>query len=364
MFSKLLCVALVGVATAQNNPGVYTKAGNLHLRAPGAATFARFKLESVTSDEIQANQKVNSKAMTEATRDVTAIENGDKAIEAGIKKAKDAVPEVNSLASAVEALEKDSADLITEINSKIADGTTNFRADLADAQADLAAEIDEKFNKLRAELSTNRAELDDVMKVQLVAQESKAVDLQDAADDVMEKIEAHEVCMNLGQIYDEDEDECVEGKADAVDMIGKVWYRMFNNDDGREGGYLNERYVNVKKAVDDTYLRVVYYENFRVHGHSCHGNWNVMFCDKDGNGCGECRDPGKINQNKYSHHQGNWWMNDHIHGTILGICKKSDTKDLRKGEYRLRVMINQAYRDTHTGSGGNNHFMVDEVLKY
>jgi hypothetical protein len=89
-----------------------------------------------------------------------------------------------------------------------------------------------------------------------------------------------------------------------------------------------------------------------------------MFCDKAGNGCAECREPGKINSNKYADHQGNWWMNDHVHGTILGICKKTDTKDLRKGEYRLRVMVNNAYRDLHTGDGGGNHFMVDEVLKY
>lgn len=101
-----------------------------------------------------------------------------------------------------------------------------------------------------------------------------------------------------------------------------------------------------------------------MHGHQCYANWNVMFCDASGNGCAECRDPGKINNHKYGDHQGNWWMNDHIHGTVLGICKKSDNKDLRKGKYRLRVMINNAYRDTHTGAGGNNHFMVDEVLKY
>jgi hypothetical protein len=361
---KLLLLAMVGFVAGQNNPGVYTKAGNLHLRAPGAASFARYKLESVTSDEIQANQKANQASTTQATRGVTEIEAGDSSISSGITKAKAAVGDVQSLASAIAAIEQDSEDLIKEIDDKLKEGTAAFQADLADAQTTLADEIDEKFNKLRAELSNNRDELDDVMKVQLVSAESTAVDLQDAADTIMEKIEAHEECMNVGQIYDEKEDECVEGAAEAKDMIGKVWYRMFNNDDGREGGYVNERYVDIDKKVDDTYVRVVYYDNFRVHGHRCYANWNVMFCDSNGNGCAECRDPGKINNHKWGSHQGNWWMNDHIHGTVLGICKKSDNRDLRKGKYRLRVMINHAYRDTHTGSGGNNHFMVDEVLRY
>jgi hypothetical protein len=152
---------------------------------------------------------------------------------------------------------------------------------------------------------------------------------------------------------------------DAAKLLPKVWHQHFAGDDGRDNGLLNGRAVAFDKKNDDTYIRVVYYDNLRVHGHLAHGQWNVLICDAAGNGCDYCAEPGRLNLWRWSRHQGNWWMNDHVGHTLTGICKKSNNRDLRKGKYQLRVRLENNQYDMYTGHSTEQcNFMVDEVIKY
>ena len=93
--------------------------------------------------------------------------------------------------------------------------------------------------------------------------------------------------------------------------------------------------------------------------------WNIMICDSNGNGCDHCSDPGRLHNWRWSSHQGNWWMLDHVGQTVTGLCKKGGSRDLKKGNYQLKVYIDQNYYDMYTGSNTQqSNFMVDEVMKY
>ena len=330
----------------------------------GEASFNRDKFDSVTSDDIERTNQQNAKAVAGFKSDLDKLEKSDSTISAGIAKAKNAVPAVEALDVAVSDLYEKTAALIEQVNTATVDEAATFKSALAKAHEKLVDELDEKFGALRDTLGENKAALDVKINKNLVAAEKTSSDLQDAAADILEKINAHEECMNEGLVYNEAKGKCFEVEQDASKMIGKVWHRMFNNEDGREGGWLNERYIKFTKALDDTYLRVIYYDNFRVHGHTAHGKWHVMFCDANGNGCAECADPGQIGMWKWASHQGNWWMNDHVHGSVTGMCRRTDNRQLRKGEYQVRIYVDSARYDMSTGSSGGNHIMVDEVVKY
>jgi len=365
MFSKLISLcALAAVAFAEDLPGIYTSGGDLLIRAPGEASFNRMKFDSVDSNDLEkGNQKI-AKQNQGFNADIASLTKSDAVITAGIAKAKSAVPAVEALDDAVKALETKTKNLIADTAKDAKDESDAFRSALAKAHEKLVDELDEKFGAMRDTMASNKAALDTKINKNLVQAEKTSDDLIESAADILERIKAHEECTNEGMVYNEKKDKCFEVDQDESKMIGKVWNRFFNNEDGREGGYLNERYVKVDKKLDDTYLRVIYYDNFRVHGHTAHGKWHVMFCDGDGNGCAECQDPGQIGMWKWASHQGNWWMNDHIHGTVSGMCRQTDNRLMRKGAYQIKVMVDQARYDMATGNSGGCHITVDEVVKY
>lgn len=110
-------------------------------------------------------------------------------------------------------------------------------------------------------------------------------------------------------------------------------------DTGNDCGYLNYRTMMFSKKYEESYIRVFYYDNLRTYGHTANGRWNVMFCDASGNDCAHCETPGRIQNWRYSSHQSNWWMNDHMDERTMGLCKKSENRELVKGDYAIRVMI-------------------------
>ena len=365
MFSKLIALACVSAAfAAEKLPGIYTSGGNLMIQAPGEASFNRQKNDVVNSNTLMKSNQQNTRAAAEYKKAIEKLATSDKTITDGIAKAKAAVSSVETLDTAVTNLAAKTADLLSSIDDATTDEAANFKTALEKAHSRLTDELDAKFGDLRTTVADNKAALDLKINKNLVASEKTSADLTDSAADILEKINAHEECSNAGLVYDESKDKCFEIEHAAEKLIGKVWHRMFNNEDGREGGWLNERYIKFTKALDDTYLRVIYYDNFRVHGHTAHGKWHVMFCDANGNGCAECADPGQIGMWKWASHQGNWWMNDHVHGSVTGMCRRSDNRQLRKGEYQVRIYVDSARYDMSTGSSGGNHIMVDEVVKY
>ena len=67
---------------------------------------------------------------------------------------------------------------------------------------------------------------------------------------------------------------------------------------------------------------------------------------------------------RYSSHQGNWWMNDHVGATVFGLCRRTENRELKKGTYYVRAYIDNARYDLYTGSNQYGSFTVDEVMKY
>jgi len=233
-----------------------------------------------------------------------------------------------------------------------------------DFQADLQKQMDALRDELMADIATGKQ--DALAKGKAVEDTMEQTDKQAVllADELLK----YEVCSGKGLMFAPglkgvDADGCAFQKSPADGFKTKVFHRMMNNADGRDSGYVDNRYIVFKKERDDTHMRVFYYDNFRVHGHTAHANWNVMICDEKGNGCAHCRDPGRINMNKYSNHQHNWWMNDYLGHGIMGLCKSSENRVLKKGTYQLKVMIDNNRYDIYTGHNQANSFMVDEVLK-
>lgn len=229
---------------------------------------------------------------------------------------------------------------------------------LADAQWD--KDVDALLSNLKDDLMGDiKSGKSDALKKTAAANAAEGTTKR-VQDELAASLSAYETCTRMGKLF-------VKGQCEYASPSNagttKVYQRTFNNADGRDSGYVSNRYIQFKKLQDDTFIRVFYYDNFRVHGHTAHANWNVMVCDANGNGCSECREPAKLNMNKYSSHYANWWMQDYVGGTITGMCRASNNRRLNKGTYQLKVMINNNRYDIYTGHNQGNWFMVDEVVK-
>lgn len=247
----------------------------------------------------------------------------------------------------------------------VAEGGAAQKEKLSAEVASMTGDLNNAFNALKATLSTQQKTLIDDYQAKLIAANSVASTLAESADSINSDIAKYEECSDKGMLYVADKGECGDPNIDPKKVLNKVYHRMFSNDDGRDNGYVNERYVQFQKYNDDTYMRVFYFDNFRVHGHHTHAMWNVMICDSNGNGCDHCSEPGRLHNWRWSAHQSNWWMLDHVGQTVTGLCKKGGSRDLRKGNYQLKVYIDQNYYDMYTGSNTQqSNFMVDEVMKY
>jgi hypothetical protein len=188
--------------------------------------------------------------------------------------------------------------------------------------------------------------------------------LETETEALIARVNLHKECSKTGMLYSAQAKKCVGVEVSPDKSLPQVAQRNFNNEDGRETGYVTNREVTFTKKFDDTYMRIFYMDNFRVHGHTSSGQWNVMICDVNGNGCDHCKTPGRIMHWRYSNHQHNWWMFDRWGAGVTGLCKASGNRDLRKGKYKLKVMLQNNQHDVSTGHNQHNSFMVDEVWKY
>lgn len=181
---------------------------------------------------------------------------------------------------------------------------------------------------------------------------------------ISDALAAHEECAKNNQIYIASKKACGNANIPSASFIPKVYNHVFNNADGRDRGYINNRVMKFEKMSDESYLRIFYYDNLRVHGHTAHGRWHVQVCDANGNGCAECRNPGRLNAWRWSSHQHNWWMNDHVGHVISGLCKATSNRQLKKGKYVMKIYLDNNRYDMYTGHNQAGNFMVDEVMKY
>jgi hypothetical protein len=327
-----------------------------------AALVAVASAQSVNDMRNGANS--NNAGALGADQRLKPLEGKGAAVSDGMDAAADSLITVDAIVNTVNDIAGESSALDSRLNQVVDQATGSMNRDLADSAASMNDALEVALDEITRALSSQKEQVEGSVQHRLSTTNSNNAALKDSTDALNKRLKAHTDCANEGQVYDAVKEECRGTSVSPEKGMTRVAHRMFNNDDGREGGYLDNRYVNFKKTQDDTYIRVFYHENFRVHGHGAWARWHVMICDSNGNGCDFCNNPGRMQYWRYAYHQHNWWMNDHWSGSIAGLCKTSGNRNMRKGDFRLRVYIDSARYDTYTGHNTHSSFMVDEVFKF
>lgn len=332
MMKLILAFALVAAAAAENNAEWEDmQAGNTRLAADAAK-----KVEVMATAAYVTAPSVDAVGMS---LDRT------KAIKADVASVKAGIAKYGST-----------------ISSTLAARKAAMAKSTASRKTQMKATITAAIATLKAKLAAQGKAIDTDYKTPVGAIASATTALAKENAKFKASIAAKNACIKKNTILKGTS--CVAPTLSDKAAMSKVSHKGWTNNDGREGGYVSNRDVVFKKTAKDTHIRIMYTDNMRLHGHTSHGRWHVYICDANGNGCSPCKDPGPVYMWKYSNHQGNWWMNDHHGGTIFGLCKKSNNRDLVIGTYKLRIYIDSARYDLYTGhSGQYGSFMVDEVLK-
>ena len=292
--------------------------------------------------------------LTVTTADMeAAIAITDKSVQ-GVKEMAANVSDVTEVLDSVDARYKDD---VKKLNNQFTD-------DLDASHDDSDALIDATLAEITAELKRVQNNLDKNVKAAIedAVESTDKLAKRNAAQ--IAKLDSYEKCAATGQLFNAGDGKCKDAVVPPERFLNKVSYRVFTNEDGRDSGYVTNRYLVVDKQTDESYLRVFYQDNIRTHGHDTHASWNVMFCDADGNGCGRCTDPANLRHARRNIQQHGWWTNDYVGGGVTGICKRSESRALNKGKHMLKIYIDWNRYDLSTGSNGGGNFMVDEVVKY
>jgi hypothetical protein len=370
MLRILASCVIVGLATAEHNdmehPIISTDGDNVKFELPAGKTaaFERDGTQEMNLDEniaAAATNTANSAALTATLNILTATAatmdldiNATEAAIAGVVEMKGNVTTISQTLDDVEAL----------YSSEIRSTQKQFLEDLDVSQDDSDDMIEATLKEITDELKRVQTDLDKNVKAAIAdaVEATDALVVRNAAQ--VELLDAHEKCAETFQLYDAGSNKCVDAEVPQEKFMNRVSYRVFSNEDGRDGGYVDNRYLEVSKKIDDSYLRVFYQDNIRLHGHDTHCRWNVMFCDGGGNGCAKCADPGQIMHAKRHIQQHGWWTNDYVGGGVSGICKRSEGGALKAGKHQLKIYLDWNRYDLSTGSNGGGNFMVDEVMKY
>jgi gas vesicle protein len=339
MFSKLVALScLAAVALARNDRDA------LELKDALAET---------------ANKAANVDAK------ITAGEHGTRMISESVGAADDSVTgRLSTVTDAIETINSDAADLADNVASQLDETKDYLDKALIDTTDTVSDRMKDAIRELTAKIAEQKASIDKKIADKLKARvaEADAIDAQVTASKA--RLAKRQVCAAKGELYNANKDECLAVVVSDGASMARVSHSSWNNDVGGQTSYLNSRNLVFNKYYDDTYMRILYYDNIRVHGHTAHGKWNVLICDANGNGCSHCADPGRLQNWRYSSHQGNWWMNDHVGGTIFGLCKKAENRDLKKGQYMIRTYLDSTRYWMSTGWNQYGSFTVDEVMKY
>jgi hypothetical protein len=355
------CVA-TSMAAMSEPPAFEVNDGSVDMFSPSTGTFQRDRMVDLDKGDMEDLAATNAAAAAAAKASVEKM----KAAADGQKTSIDDA--AAGVANGSDKMAEDQAAAEKLVETKFAAGgdvqnaiaQNDFDTLVAAEKAELQAFLQDEFKKMTVPSSLLSAGTSSQINTAKTAQ--AALKKEHVA--LAAELAAHEACAVTGFMYDVASKKCKALTAPAEKFINKVYHRMFSNSDGRDSGYVSNRYVQFKKTQDDTYMRMFYYDNLRVHGHTSHAVWNVMVCDANGNGCAHCNDPGRLNLNKWSGHQHNWWMQDYMAHTIMGLCKRSDNRALKKGTYQFRVMISNNRYDIYTGHNQHSSFTVDEVVKF
>jgi hypothetical protein len=283
----------------------------------------------------------------------------------GINVAATSINRVNQMQGKLEDAQEKVNELKASEPAAVDSQTDELSEKLADAAEALHDELAEKLAVLQKAVKDQKAEADKIVDTGLAA-------IKTLSDDVAEQIKVakatqagQQKCAEEATVFNPDTGKCVVPELSATAYMDSVHHQLWTNSDGRDHGYVNGRELTFTKHYADTYMRIMYYDNVRVHGHTAHGKWEVYICDEGGGGCAPCSNPGRLNHWRWSGHQHGWWMNDHTGGTIFGLCKQTTNRVLGKGAYKLRIYLHENRYWMHSGHhGSHGSFTVDEVMKY
>merc|ERR1719183_1507273 len=372
MFSKLISLcALVAVASGAGHvggdqPEILAVRDDLVINLPAGKTVA-FEREGYQTMKLEDNAAAADVAIETTEQLAAAISTlgtVTEGMEAAIETTGEAIQGVAAMAENITSV----ADILDDVDElyKVDVHKLNkqFTDDLEDSHQESDDLIEDTLAAITAELKKVQTDLDKKVKAAI----EDAVEATDAlaernAAQVL-RLDNYEACAAQGQLYHAKKDECRDAIVPPEKFLNKISYRVFGNEDGRDAGYIDNRYILVDKQTDESYLRIFYQDNMRTHGHDTHASWNIMFCDGNGNGCGRCSDPANLRHARRNLQQHGWWTNDYVGGGVTGICKRSESRALNKGKHMLKIYMDWNRYDISTGSNGGGNFMVDEVVKY
>jgi len=359
--AMVACVAADSHATAMSEPpAVEMNDGDIDFFSPKTVTFDRHHMIKVNTRNMEKAAEANEGTSEDLKTQIAAKQTAANKMKQDIDNAASAMAAASSkLPGDIEKAESAIAD------SLVGGGSTAHQKIKANKFAKLVSDEKAALTKIIQEAFAGLSVPDTVLTKKttdaIAASKKAQADVKKEAVTLAAELAAHEKCAADNLLYSAASKKCTPPPIAADKLLNKVTHRMFNNADGRDSGYISNRYIKFVKTQANSYIRVFYYDNMRVHGHTAHGIWNIMVCDANGNGCAHCNKPGRMNMNKWSGHQHNWWMNDHMGHTMMGMCQRSDNRVLGKGTYQLKVMLSNNRYDMYTGHNQQNSFSVDEV---
>ena len=270
---------------------------------------------------------------------------------------------VEPLKAAATALVEDAADINATLVDQLVARTEMLTSKLSTTRETLDAKLKASLAQITAKMNEQNTAIDDELTDRIAKVESQVKQVVDDAAPVATFTSAFDKCTADGNVLIPGKG-CKEATIGDTAHMGAVHWGGWDNEDGRDSGYIDGRLIKFTKKEDDTYIRVFYFDSLRTHGHNPHGRWNVMFCNENGDKCAHCTDPGRIQNWRYGYHQHGLWSWDSMPSRTFGLCKKSENTDMKKGKYSLKVMIESNHYDLSTGYAMNGNFMVDEVIKY
>ena len=338
MFSKLIALTLVAAAFAGN--------------------------DDLDALDTRDTQKGTSSFATRLAARIAAAKANHGLLKQGVETAVDSIERVTGLQSQMD----EAADVVSGLENTVpaafADTVAKHGDDLTDMENELKAKLAEQLGALTKLAAEQNKEANSVLDTGLSDLNEQTLKMENLVDEMESDLKSQKECSANDKIWQKKDDKCVTPALGEDAAMDKVTHKMITGEDDREGGWLNNRDISFTKHYDDTYVRVIYYDNMRCHGHTSHGMWELEFCDGGGGGCAQCNNPGRLMHWRWSGHQHGWWMNDHTGGTITGLCKSTNSMQLTKGDYQIKVYLRDNRYDLHTGQNQLGSFMVDEVMKY
>jgi hypothetical protein len=332
------------------------------LAAVAAVAYAQDENTNAAFD-VEAGVQAASNAVNNLAIRTSAVERAVSGVAKGLVTAEKSMRRVAPLTDAANSLVEDVDAINHTMVTQLVDRKASLIAKLSTTRESLDAKLKKSLADIKAKMDAQNEAINAELADRIKAVEAQVSTVVEDAKPVGTFTAAHDKCTADGNVLVPGKG-CKEAAIGETAHNGKVFWGGWSNEDGRDSGWVDGRFVKFTKKEDDTYIRVFYFDSLRTHGHNPHGRWNVMFCNANGDNCAHCSDPGRIQNWRYGYHQHSLWSWDAMPSRTFGLCKKSENTDMKKGDYSLKIYIESNHYDLSTGYNMNGNFMVDEVVKY